>query len=94
MEDAEAGKEELKFIIITSGELFVMTPGIYMTRELFVVNLGFLVRLVPQDLPASAREVVKFGWMMLHVREVKVLYSIVDTMDGALTTAATVKMHR
>ena len=94
MEDPEAGKEELKFIIITSGELFVMTPGIYMTRELFVVNLGFLVRLVPQDLPASAREVVKFGWMMLHVREVKVLYSIVDTMDGALTTAATVKMHR
>ena len=94
MEDPEGGKEELKFIIITSGELFVMTPGIYMTRELFVVNLGFLVRLVPQDLPASAREVVKFGWMMLHVREVKVLYSIVDTMDGALTTAATVKMHR
>ena len=94
MEDPEAGKEELKFIIITSGELFVMTPGIYMTHELFVVNLGFLVRLVPQDLPASAREVVKFGWMMLHVREVKVLYSIVDTMDGALTTAATVKMHR
>ena len=94
MEDPEAGKEELKFIIITSGELFVMTPGIYMTRELFVVNLGFLVRLVPQDLPASAREVVKFSWMMLHVREVKVLYSIVDTMDGALTTAATVKMHR
>ena len=94
MEDPEAGKEELKFIIITSGELFVMTPGIYMTRELFVVNLAFLVRLVPQDLLASAREVVKFGWMMLHVREVKVLYSIVDTMDGALTTAATVKMHR
>ena len=94
MEDPEAGKEELKFIIITSGELFVMTPGIYMTCELFVVNLAFLVRLVPQDLPTSAREVVKFGWMMLHVREVKVLYSIVDTMDGALTTAATVKMHR
>ena len=94
MEDPEAGKEELKFIIITSGELFVMTPGIYMTRELFVVNLAFLVRLVPQDLPASVREVVKFGWMMLHVRGVKVLYSIVDTMDGALTTAATVKMHR
>ena len=94
MEDPEAGKEELKFIIITSGELFVMTPGIYMTRELFVVNLGFLVRLVPQDLPASAREVVKFGWMMLHAGEVKVLYSIVDTMDGALTTAATMKMHR
>ena len=94
MEDPEAGKEELKFIIIPSGELFVMTPGIYMTRELFVVNLGFLVRLVPQDLPASAREVVKFGWMMLHVREVKVLYSIVGTMDGALITAATMKMHR
>ena len=47
-----------------------------------------------QDLPDSAPEVVKFGWMMLHVREVKVLYSIVGTMDGALTTAATVKMHR
>ena len=94
MEDPEAGKEELKFIIITSGELFVMTPGIYMTRELFVVNLGFLVRLVLQGLPGSAREVVKFGWMMLHVWEVKGLYSIVGTMDGALTTAATVKMHR
>ena len=94
MEDPEAGKEELKFIIITSGELFVMTPGIYMTRELFVVNLAFLVWLVLQGLPDSAPEVVKFGWMMLHVREVKVLYSIVGTMDGALITAATMKMHR
>ena len=94
MEDPEAGREELKFIIITSGELFVMTSGIYMTRELFVVNLGFLVRLALQGLPGSAPEVVKFGWMMSHVREVKVLYSIVGTMDGALITAATVKMHR
>ena len=49
-----------------------MTPGIYMTRELFVVNLGFLVRLVLQGLPDSAPEVVEFGWMMLHAREVKV----------------------
>ena len=73
MEDPEAGKEELKFIIITSGELFVMTPGIYMTRELFVVNLGFLVRLVPQGLPDSAPEGVKFGWTMSHALEVKVL---------------------
>ena len=73
MEDLEAGKEELKFITITSGELFVMTPGIYMTRELFVVNLGFLVRLVLQGLPGSAPEVVEFGWIMLHVREMKVL---------------------
>ena len=47
-----------------------------------------------QGLPDSAPEVVKFGWMMLHVREVKVPYSIVGTMDGALITAATVKMHR
>ena len=94
MEDPEAGKEELKFIIITSGELFVMTPGIYMTRELFVVNLAFLVWLVLQGMPASAPEVVKFGWMMLHVREVKVPYSIVGTMDGVLITAATMKMHR
>ena len=73
MEDLEAGKEELKFITITSGELFVMTPGIYMTRELFVVNLGFLVRLVLQGLPDSVPEGVEFGWIMLHVREVKVL---------------------
>ena len=94
MEDPEAGKEELKFIIITSGELFVMTPGIYMTPELFVVNLAFLVWLVLQGMPDSAPEVVKFGWMMLHVREVKVPYSIVGTMDGVLITAATMKMHR
>ena len=47
-----------------------------------------------QGLPDSAPEVVKFGWIMLHVREVKVPYSIVGTMDGALITAATVKMHR
>ena len=71
-----------------------MTPGIYMTRELFVVNLGFLVRLVLQGLPDSAPEVVEFGWMMLHAREVKVLLSIVGTMDGVLITATTVKMHR
>ena len=72
MEDLEAGKEELKYIIITSGELFVMIPGIYLTRELFVASLAILVRLVPQDLPDLGPEVVKFGWTMLHVREVKV----------------------
>ena len=43
-EDLEAGKEELKSIIITFGELFVMTPGIYMTRKLFVANLDLLER--------------------------------------------------
>ena len=44
LEDLNAGKEELKFIIITSGELFVMTPGIYMTRKLFVASLDSLER--------------------------------------------------
>ena len=65
-----------------------------MTHESFVASLDFLVRLVLQGMPDSALEVVKFGWMMLHVREVKVPYSIVGTMDGALITAATMKMHR
>ena len=93
MEDLEDGKEESKYIITTSGELFVMIPGIYLTRELFVASLDILVRLVPQDLPDSGPEVVKFGWMMLHVRGVKVLFSIVCTVDGAPITAATAKMH-
>ena len=65
-----------------------------MTHESFVASLDFLVRLVLQGMPDSALEVVKFGWMMLHVREVKVRYSIVGTMDGVLITAATMKMHR
>ena len=65
-----------------------------MTHESFVDSLDFLVRLVLQGMPDSALEVVKFGWMMLHVREVKVPYSIVGTMDGVLITAATMKMHR
>ena len=65
-----------------------------MTHESFVASLDFLVRLVLQGMPDSALEVVKFGWMMLHVREVKVPYSIVGTMDGVLITAATMKMHR
>ena len=94
LEDLEAGKEELKYIITTSGELFVMIPGIYMTRKLFVASLDILVRLVLQDLPDSVLEVVKFGWMMLLARGVKVLFSIVGTMDGALITAPTEKMHR
>ena len=94
LEDLEAGKEELKYIITTSGELFVMIPGIYMTRELFVASLDILVQLVLQDLPDSVLEVVKFGWMMLLARGVKVLFSIVGTMDGALITAPTEKMHR
>ena len=64
-----------------------------MTHESFVASLDFLVRLVLQGMPDSALEVVKFGWMMLHVREVKVPYSIVGTMDGVLITAATMKMH-
>ena len=65
-----------------------------MTHESFVASLDFLVRLVLQGMPDSALEVVKFGWMMLHVREVKVPYSIVGTMDGVVITAATMKMHR
>ena len=65
-----------------------------MTHESFVASLDFLVRLVLQGMPDSALEVVKFGWMMLYVREVKVPYSIVGTMDGVLITAATMKMHR
>ena len=65
-----------------------------MTHESFVASLDFLVRLVLQGMPDSALEVVKFGWMMLHVREVKVPYSIVGTMDGVLIIAATMKMHR
>ena len=65
-----------------------------MTHESFVASLDFLVRLVLQGMPDSALEVVKFGWMMLHVREVKVPYSIVGTMDGVPITAATMKMHR
>ena len=93
MEDLEAGKEGSKYIITTSGELFVMIPGIYLTRELFVASLDILVRLVPQDLPDSEPEVVKFGWMMLHARGVKVLFSIVCTADGAPITAVTAKMH-
>ena len=44
LEDLKAGKGELKFIIITSGELFVMTPGICMTHKLFVASLDFLER--------------------------------------------------
>ena len=94
MQDLEAGKEESKYIITTSGELFVMIPGIYLTRELFVASLDILVRLVLQDLPDSGPGVVKFGWMMLHAWGVKVLFSIVGTVDGAPITAATAKMHR
>ena len=52
------------------------------------------MRLVLQDLPDSGPEVVKFGWMMLRAWGVKVLFSIVGTVDGAPITAATAKMHR
>ena len=38
-----------------------MTPGIYMTRKLFVASLDFLEREVPQGLPDSAPEVDEFG---------------------------------
>ena len=44
-----------------------------MTRVLFVASLDILALLVPQGLPDSAPEVVKFGWIMLHAREVKEL---------------------
>ena len=49
---------------------------------------------MPQGLPDLGPEVVKFGWMMLHARGVKVLFSIVCTVDGAPITAVTAKMHR
>ena len=65
-----------------------------MTHESFVASLDFLVRLVPQRMPDSGPGVVKSGWTMLHVREVKVPLSIVGTEVGALITASTVKMHR
>ena len=65
-----------------------------MKRVLFVASLDILALLVPQGLPISAQEVVKFGWMMLHAREMKVPYTIVGTANGVSITVITVKMHR
>ena len=49
-----------------------MIYGIQMTRESFVVNLGFLTPLVPHSLHTSVLDMDKFGWTMCDARVMKV----------------------
>ena len=62
-------------------------------RELSVVNLGILLLSVLHTVHGLAKEVEKFGWTMLGVRDMKVPLGIVDTLHGVFITVVTMRMH-
>ena len=62
-------------------------------RELSVVNLGILLLSVLHTVHGLAKEVEKFGWIMLGVRDMKVPLGIVDTLHGVFITVVTMRMH-
>ena len=70
-----------------------MTAGIWTMQESHVANLVILMLLVLYSPPTLVLEVVKSGWTMSTVREVKIPLRIVRTMDGVHITAVTMRMH-
>ena len=70
-----------------------MTAGIWTMQESHVANLVILMLLVLYSPPTLVLEVVKSGWTMSTVREVKIPLRIVHTMDGVHMTAITMRMQ-
>ena len=70
-----------------------MTAGIWTMQESHVANLVILMLLVLYSPPTLVLEVVKSGWTMSTVLEVKIPLRIARTMDGVHITAVTMKMH-
>ena len=62
-------------------------------RELCVVNLGILLLSVLHTAPGLAKEVERFGWTMLGVRDMKIPLGIVITLHGVFITVVTMRMH-
>ena len=70
-----------------------MTAGIWTMQESHVANLVILMLLALYSQPTLVLEVVKSGWTMSTVLEVKIPLRIVRTMDGVHITAVTMRMH-
>ena len=70
-----------------------MTAGIWKMQESHVANLVILMLLVHYSPPTLVLEVVKSGWTMSAVREVKIPLKIVRTMDGVHITVITMRMQ-
>ena len=61
--------------------------------ESYAVSWDILALLVLHSPPPLVLEVVKSGWTMSTVREVKIPLRIARTMGGVHITAVTMKMH-
>ena len=61
--------------------------------ESYAVSWDILALLVLRSPPTLVSEVVKSGWMMSTVREVKIPLRIVLTTDGVHITAITMRMQ-
>ena len=61
--------------------------------ESYAVSWDILALLVLRSLHTLVLEVVKSGWMMSAVREVKIPLRIVLTTDGVHITAITMRMR-
>ena len=61
--------------------------------ESYAVSWDILALLVLHSPPTLVLEVVKSGWTMSTVREVKIPLRIVHTMDGVHMTAITMRMQ-
>ena len=62
-------------------------------RVSYAVSWDILALLVLHSPPTLVLEVVKSGWTMSTVPEVKIPFTIVHTMDGAHITAITTRMQ-
>ena len=86
-------KEELKFIIMEHGELFVMISGVLLMPELFVNNwaMKLMVLLLIAGLNLVKEQVISF-WTTFFVLEVNQVYLTAVTMERPFTTVAILKM--
>jgi len=85
-------KDVLKYIITEPGEPCVMKDSLTHQPELFATcsDLVMSGRLL---LTATGPAVDRFGWTTFGVMELKRTLDIVDTEDGAVTTAETVNVN-
>ena len=94
MEEAGAEREGWRFFTVELGEQFVMTAGMQTTGKSPAAHLDTPTHHMLYNLPSSDKEVAGYGWTILTAWGTKVHWKVVPTMEWALITAATMKMHR
>lgn len=87
-------REELRYFIMVSGELFVMIGGIFKLLTWHVVILDFLVPAERLGKLTLVPGVFPYYWTMYVAVVMKILLEIVLTMDGESIIVDTMKMHQ